>query len=812
MRIAGLLLFIFPALLYTSSHRWRSAPISVVSLSNSWYSPAYTSLKQAASQSLSQNNYHGASKSYQRGTEIALSREDLVSAGRFSFNLASTLMAIGRFRDALKTYQQARTYAQKSGDTQTSQTVHLALANLYLAFGDRTAAASAARQGLSALDQKSDLPRQMSLLLILGRLKAREQGLDASLPFFQDSITIGQSIDAAPNSSKQSHEADAWDNFGYEAQQLQQIALAENAYCRAWHLRSIRNDPRLVQSYPLLARIYYDRQDLPRAKLWNERASHAATKLRLRKPWTIMHRRGQIAASQGDRVAALAAFEKALDEARRWRRGVIPADQFRSHAEVELSDLFDDFLRIAQTFPPSAQLQHKTFQILQESHAWSLQTQLELSAGFSERLPAAYHQELTKARQLESRLLSDQNPAVRAEADQRRGNLLEMEAAAGMPAQISGSAQLRIGHLSPTEGVLTFHTDEPTSQLWLLSRRGLQVALLPGRRELAAAADAFRKSVFTNSPSLRSDGQQLLNRLLGDIREPALALTNWRIVLDDGLFDIPFAALSVNEREFLVENHTVLQVPTLGVSAASKPLHGSLLGVGDPIFNQADPRFPKQFPPLWQQWPFSAASLPGFQLPRLPASLLEAKQAITAWGSGQLLTGSTVTNEELSRLIRMEAPTVLHLATHAIPLTTAGASEEVGLVMSLGPDSQARFFAQRDIMALPTAPALVVMSACRSGQGEQRPGVGIVSLTRAWLIAGSENVVATYWPILDDAGPFFTTFYRHIVQDAAMNSTTGRGRFAVAAALRHAQQICLRSDSFRAQPRYWAGFFVAGKG
>ncbi len=811
MRIAGLLLFLLPALFYTSSHRWRLTPSASSSLQIDWNSPAYTSSKQAASQSLSQNNYQSASEIYQRAAEIALQRGDLGSAGRFSFNRASTLMAIGGFRDALTTYQQARTYAQQSGDRQTTQTVHLALANLYLAFGDRPAAAAAARQGLSALDQKADLPRRMSLLLILGRLTSREQGLEASLPYFQDSIAIGQTIDTDPKASTQSHEADAWDSFGFEAQQINQLALAEDAFCRAWRLRAIRKDPRLSQSYPLLSDIYYARQDLRRSKFWNERSSQSAASLRLLKPWTTMHRRGQIAAAEGDRTAAFAAYEKALQEARRWRSGIIPANQFRSHAEVELSKLFDDLLRIVQTLPPSTQLLRKTFEILQESHAWSLQSQLELSAGISERLPAAYHRELAKVRQLESRLLSEPNPAVRAEADQRRNALLEMESAAGMPIQIRGRPELQIGQLSPTEGVLTFHTDEPASQLWLLTRRGLQVAQLPGRRELAAAAQAFRKSVFENSPHLRSDGQRFLDRLLGDIREPALALTDWRIVLDDGLFDIPFAALSVSEREFLVENHTVLQVPTLGVSAASKPLHGSLLGIGDPIFNQADPRFLKPSPPLWQKWPFSTASVSGFQLPRLPASLLEAKQAMAAWGSGRLLTGSTVTNEEVSRLIRVEAPTVLHLATHAIPLTATGASEGVGLVMSLGSDSQARFFAQRDIMALPTAPALVVMSACQSGQGEQRPGVGIVGLTRAWLIAGSENVVATYWPVLDEAGPFFTTFYRYIVQDAAMNST-GRGRFAVATALRRAQKTCLRSDTFRAQPRYWAGFFVAGKG
>ena len=720
-------------------------------------------------------------------------------------------MAQGRFRDSLATYQQARVYADASGDIQTSQTIHFALANLYMAFGDRTAAASAARNGLASLPQNASLEVRMPLLLILGRLEIRERGVDSALPYFTQAINTGQALDDAPKAGTQSNEAEAWDNFGFELMQLGRLDIAEDAFCRAWRLRSLRQDPRLAQSYPLLSGVYYARRDLLRAKLWNDRALANVSSLRLRKPWMLPHRQGQIAELSGDLPAAFLAYEKALDDARRWRTGLIPADQFRTHAEVEISDLFDDFIRVATTLPHTAERERNTFQALQESHAWSLQAQLEVSAGISTRLPATYHTELATVRRLESQLLAEPNSVLRAEADQRRVKLLEIELAAGMPTQISGRPRLSIDRLARNEGVLTFHTAEPASQLWLLTDHGLQVAQLPGRKELAVQAKHFHASLYQNSPTLRADGERLLNSLLGTLRKPALALSDWRLVLDDGLFDIPFAALSVNEREFLVESHTVLQVPTLGVSAASKPLHGTLLGIGDPIFNQADPRFLKPSPPLWQKWPFSTASLSGFQLPRLPASLVETKQAMAAWGSGHLLTGSTVTNEEVSRLIRVEAPAVLHLATHAIPLTATGASEGVGLVMSLGQDGQARFFGQRDIMALPTAPALVVMSACQSGQGEQRPGVGIAGLTRAWLIAGSENVVATYWPVLDEAGPFFTTFYRHIVQDAAMNSI-GRGRFAVATALRRAQQTCLRSDTFRAQPRYWAGFFVAGKG
>jgi CHAT domain-containing protein len=76
-----------------------------------------------------------------------------------------------------------------------------------------------------------------------------------------------------------------------------------------------------------------------------------------------------------------------------------------------------------------------------------------------------------------------------------------------------------------------------------------------------------------------------------------------------------------------------------------------------------------------------------------------------------------------------------------------------------------------------------------------------MGLTRAWLLAGSHAVVATYWPVVDDVGLMLENFYRSL-------SESGSPPLA----LRHAQLAMLARDDFRAQPRYWASCFIFSRG
>ena len=95
------------------------------------------------------------------------------------------------------------------------------------------------------------------------------------------------------------------------------------------------------------------------------------------------------------------------------------------------------------------------------------------------------------------------------------------------------------------------------------------------------------------------------------------------------------------------------------------------------------------------------------------------------------------------------------------------------------------------------------MSGCNSGRGEILPGVGLLSLTRAWILSGATGVVASLWPVPDQSGLLFERFYRH-----AQLGTDHTNANNWAAALQQAQ---IESIHDRIPPSVWAAYFLTGR-
>ena len=95
---------------------------------------------------------------------------------------------------------------------------------------------------------------------------------------------------------------------------------------------------------------------------------------------------------------------------------------------------------------------------------------------------------------------------------------------------------------------------------------------------------------------------------------------------------------------------------------------------------------------------------------------------------------------------------------------------------------------------------LVVLSACDSGTGDIRIGEGVMSLRRAFRIAGAETVLASHWKVSDKAtGQLMTEFMRRW--------RAGEPR---AKAWRESQLSLLGSKNY-SNPFFWAAFTLTGE-
>jgi CHAT domain-containing protein len=291
------------------------------------------------------------------------------------------------------------------------------------------------------------------------------------------------------------------------------------------------------------------------------------------------------------------------------------------------------------------------------------------------------------------------------------------------------------------------------------------------------------------------------------------ATPNWILSLDGPLFNVPFAALRVplpdGRTRFLIERNTLRSVPGIAMMApaVARPTSGQFVGIGDPIYNTADSRLPRQAeqaPPSWFR--LQAAEVTEPPLTRLPGTGQEVERCARAWtGAGKpvLLRGTGATRQAIERALSAH-PAVLHFATHVYqPM----AQRELAMIaIGLDMHGQPDFLTPNEIAAHRYQPGLVVLTGCSSGQGRAMPGVGLIGLTRAWLLSGAQSVVATHWPTPDESGEFFQKFYQsYPLQRGEISSASA------AIALRSAQVAMLGSATWRDRPRYWAGFYVMGK-
>jgi CHAT domain-containing protein len=270
-----------------------------------------------------------------------------------------------------------------------------------------------------------------------------------------------------------------------------------------------------------------------------------------------------------------------------------------------------------------------------------------------------------------------------------------------------------------------------------------------------------------------------------------------------------------------VERHTIQVIPGVGywlerVGRSTGDRSRLLLGVGDPIYNGADPRIRRRSTgPEWS-FPLRLNAAPregGLDLPRLVGSGAELDACARAWsGESVLLKGGEASRRNLLSQLRRK-PAIVHLATHVLGTSVAESRAMEGRVagsadrsaygmiaLSLTGPSEPELLPPMEIARWKIEAGLVVLSGCGSAGGTVLQGTGLMGLTRAWLAAGARSVVGSRWATPDEDGGLFRSFYRSL-------NDPGQGP---AQALRASQLEMIRSGGWRAKPRYWGAYFMLG--
>ena len=385
------------------------------------------------------------------------------------------------------------------------------------------------------------------------------------------------------------------------------------------------------------------------------------------------------------------------------------------------------------------------------------------------------------------------------------------------------------------------------------------------REDIAAEAFPTQPAVAQATPSSRASGLQL-RRLVWDPVSPYLGNATRVFIVPDGTLNlVPFAALPVGQRSYLVERRSLVHylsaerdlVPS--PDAAGRVGHG-LLAVGGPAFDDATlftaGRSGRKVASMASTSLRGAQSsstscdvsvgVQGLTFPALQGSLQEVRELSRVWATSAtpldaaslLLVGREASEHNLKR--DASGYRVLHLATHgfflgnACQTARAGTRAVGGLVASgrlpsSGPTVENALLlsglgfagANRRQEASPseddgilTAAEVAsldlgglewaVLSACDTGLGEIRAGEGVLGLRRAFHVAGARTVIMSLWPVDDQA----TRVWMRELYEGRL-----KRHLDTSEAMRDADLALLRSRRAAAQstaPFFWAAFVAAG--
>jgi CHAT domain-containing protein/Flp pilus assembly protein TadD len=373
-------------------------------------------------------------------------------------------------------------------------------------------------------------------------------------------------------------------------------------------------------------------------------------------------------------------------------------------------------------------------------------------------------------------------------------------------------------------------------------RTGVAVKLLQGRKithsdfveweqdRLKEDVERFRRPF--ESVRLREFDQELARkfyrRLLSDVLEKVPEGAAITIVPDSILGLLPFEALVVrgtpswSETDYgpalkgltyVGDVHPVRyaqSLTALTLLRQDKTVTNELTDVlvfADPVFGKNDPRITNTPEATGEQTGrLNAVALMSFGTQRPVILERLAGTSRLAESVEQIFPGATSTRLGLdatkSELFELDLSNfgTLVFATHGFLSLEIPGIMEPGLALTMVPQGTDGFLRMTEVSGLRLKANLVALTACQTGLGRIVQGEGVMSLGRAFQLAGGESVLTSLWSVAEQSSVLLVTSFFERVR---------RGRD-------HAQALQGARSDVRAagfeHPFHWAAFILTSSG
>ena len=357
-------------------------------------------------------------------------------------------------------------------------------------------------------------------------------------------------------------------------------------------------------------------------------------------------------------------------------------------------------------------------------------------------------------------------------------------------------AQAQAKLLAQGDALIEYFLGDEHSYAWFVTRDSFQCVTLPAQKDIETVVRQYLDAITSRPNSLYVEREckrqktlaaRLFDLLLGAFSGKLAAGRRILIAPDGLLYFLPFETL-VRGGRYLIEDHVVSYVPSASVLCLlreSRPT--SLVSTQMELLAFGEPR----------PGPARPAGVVADLAP-LPNSRNEvmAISKLFPENSRRIYVGQAMTESALKRE-SLQSYKHLHLATHCLIDERFPARSAV-VFSSEADNAEDGLLDVSEIVRLKLACELVVLSACRTGQGRLVGGEGLVGFARSFLYAGSQAVMVSAWSVSDiSTAVLMETFYRHLAE-----------KLSPPEALQQAKLELLASGKAMRHPYYWGAFLL----